>query len=56
MAISGFGNNRHELHKNTKRGVGGVGYLITNHLVETFEIGILSESIEGMLWIYMKNR
>ena len=56
MAISGFGNNRHELHKNAKRGAGGVGFLITNHLVETFEIGILSESIEGILWIYMKDR
>ena len=51
-----FGNNRQDLYKNTKRGSGGVGFLITNHLVETFEIGILSESIEGILWIYMKDR
>jgi len=51
-----FGKNRQDLHKNAKRGSGGVGFLIKNHLVETFEIGILSESIEGILWIYMKDR
>ena len=51
-----FGNNRQVLHKNATRGSGGVGFLIKNHSVETFEIGILSELIEGMLWIYMKDR
>jgi len=49
-----FGKNRQDLHKNAKRGSGGVGFLIKNHLVETFEIGILSESIEGILWINSK--
>ena len=52
-----FGNNRQELHKKAKRGSGGVFFFfIKNHLVETFEIGILSESIEGIFWIYMKDR
>jgi hypothetical protein len=44
-----FGNNRQEFHKNAKRGSGGVGFLIKNHLVEIFEIGILNKSIEGIL-------
>jgi len=51
-----FGNNRQELHKNATPESGGVGFLIKNHLAETFEIGILSESIEGIFWIYMKDR
>jgi len=33
-----------------------VRFLIKNHLVEIFEIGILNKSIEGILWIYMKDR
>jgi hypothetical protein len=43
-----FGNNRQELYKNAKRGSGGMGFLIKNNFVETFEIRILSESIEGI--------
>ena len=43
-----FGNNRQELHTNVKRGSKGMGFLIKNNFVETFEIRILSESIEGI--------
>ena len=42
-----FGSNRQELHKNAKRGSGGMGFLIKNNFVETFEIRLLSESIES---------
>jgi hypothetical protein len=43
-----FGNNRQEMHTNAQRGSGGMGFLIKNHFVETFEIRILNESIEGI--------
>ena len=36
------------MHTNAKRGSGGMGFLIKNHFVETFEIRILNESIEGI--------
>jgi hypothetical protein len=36
------------MHTNAKRGSGGMGFLTKNHFVETFEIRILNESIEGI--------
>ena len=51
-----LGNNRQDLHKNAKRASGGVRFLITTHLVATFETRIQNESIECMMGIYMKDR
>jgi len=51
-----FGNNRKYIHKNANHGSGGVGFLIKNTLLQDFEISILNESHEGILWLQMKHK
>ena len=51
-----FGNNRQGIHKRAKSGSGGVGFLIKDYLFEIFEIGIMDQSYEGILWLYLKHR
>ncbi|CAG2197576.1 unnamed protein product [Mytilus edulis] len=51
-----FGHNRNGIHKNAKCGSGGVGFLIKDYLTEIFDIGILDQSFEGILWLYLHHR
>ncbi|CAG2243151.1 unnamed protein product [Mytilus edulis] len=51
-----FGHNRNVIHKNAKCGSGGVGFLIKDYLTEIFDIGILDQSFEGILWLYLHHR
>ncbi|CAG2212577.1 unnamed protein product [Mytilus edulis] len=49
-----FGNNRKDICNNAWRGSGGVGFLISNEILENFDCGILNSSYDDILWIYLK--
>lgn len=49
-----YGHNRINLHKNAKKGSGGVGFLVREELLNFYNIEILDKSTEGILWISLK--
>ena len=49
-----FGKNRSTNHVNANRGSGGVGILIKEHLLDWFDVSILDNSIDDMMWIKLK--
>ena len=54
MDIEGFkwiGHNRKNLHFRSRVGSGGVGLLIKVELYEQFDISLLNNEFEGILWI-----
>ena len=50
-----FGHNRVELHRNAWSGSGGVGFLVKQDLLDSFDIKIEDKSSEGILWLSLKN-
>ena len=48
---SWFGNNRNNIHIRAKKGSGGVGFLVKNHIMEQFNIVIEDDTVEGILWL-----
>jgi hypothetical protein len=46
-----FGNNRKYIHRNAKHGSGGVGFLVKDNMLLDFNISILNDSQEGILWL-----
>ena len=48
---SWFGNNRNTIHIRAKKGCGGVGFLVKNHIMEQFNIVIEDDTVEGILWL-----
>ena len=42
-----YGHNRSQLHGNAIRGSGGVGFLISEGILNTFEANIIDNSYEG---------
>ena len=50
-----FGNNRKSISKRAFRGSGGVGILIRNDILQHYNISIISDKFEGILWIQLNN-
>ena len=46
-----YGQNRRNIHRNAKCGSGGVGFLVNKDLLSEFNITILDDSVEGILWL-----
>ena len=46
-----YGQNRRNIHRNAKCGSDCVGFLVNNDLLSEFNITILEDSVEGMLWL-----
>ncbi|CAG2189383.1 unnamed protein product [Mytilus edulis] len=46
-----YGNNRKLIHTRAKTGSGGVGLLVKEELLTTFNIDIEDESTDGIIWI-----
>ena len=51
-----FGHNRELIHKRAKRGSGGVGFFIKNDVCDNFDIQILDDNFEGILWLKMVHK
>ena len=51
MVFRFYGNNRKALHKRATRGSEGVGPFVKNYILELFDIQILDEDEEGILWL-----
>lgn len=49
-----FGKNRHTLHPKAKKGSGGVGFLVKKDLMFNFNISVLDDTTEGILWLQCK--
>lgn len=48
-----FGNNRKGIHVRARTGSGGVGFLIKENMCSVFDIEVLDNSFEGVLWLKM---
>lgn len=46
-----FGNNRKHIAKRACRGSGGVGILVKLEILESFDVAVISDKLEGILWI-----
>lgn len=46
-----YGNNRKKHNKKAKRGSGGVGVFVKDYIVDQYDIEILDENIEDILWL-----
>ncbi len=53
---SWFGHNRKSIHVKAKCGSGGVGFLVKNELCEQFNVSILDNSYEGILWLRLTHK
>ena len=51
-----FGYNRMNIHKNARIGSGGVGFFVKNELFADYDISILKQSYEGILWLKLVHR
>ena len=51
-----FGSNRQNIHVRARTGFGGVGFLIHNDLCSLFDISIVDNSNEGILWLKLVHR
>ena len=48
-----FGNNRKSLSKRACRGSGGVGILVRNNIMSNYDVAVLSNKFEGILFIQL---
>jgi hypothetical protein len=51
-----MGHNRATVHIKACKGSGGVGFLIRNELHDSFDISVLDDSYEDILWITLTHR
>ena len=54
MCAEGFrfyGSNRKYIHKKATRGSAGVGAFVKKELLNTFDVKIIDEDIDGILWL-----
>ncbi len=51
-----YGNNRVACHPRAKRGSGGVGALIKNDILQMFNVSILDNTEEDMLWLKLTSK
>jgi hypothetical protein len=50
-----IGQNRKSLHRNAKTGSGGIGIFVKQFVYEIFNIDVLDQSFEGILWAYFNH-
>ena len=53
---SWYGNNRKSLHRNAKCGSGGVGFLIDNKFGKDYNIEVVDDTFDGILWLKLHNK
>ena len=46
-----YGQNRTELHRRARTGSGGIGFLFSDAFLENFDITVLDDNTEGMMWV-----
>ena len=46
-----FCNNRKNLHPRASRGSGGVGFFVRNSIIHIYNVSILDDSVEGIMWL-----
>lgn len=46
-----YSNNRTNIHRNAKRGSGGVGIFVKNELMSLYNVSILDATVEDILWL-----
>ena len=54
MCVEGFrfyGSNKKYINKKATRGSAGVGAFVKKELLHTFDVKIIDEDIEGILWL-----
>lgn len=51
-----YGNNRKQIHKRATRGSAGVGAFVKNEVSNSFEISILDDNVEGILWLEFNSK
>lgn len=51
-----FGRNRSNVHVKSKKGSGGVGVLIKSEVLNTFDISVLDDTQEDVLWINLEHK
>ncbi len=51
-----FGHNRQDIHVRAKSGSGGVGLLIRRDLVDYYEVCVVENSTEGILWVKFQSK
>ena len=49
-----FGKNRQSLHLKAKVGSGGVGFLIRDDIMNSFNVTVLDDTYEGILWLKLQ--
>ena len=50
-----FGINLKSLHVNAKVGSGGVGLLVRNDILDSFNVSVLDDEYEGILWLKLQS-
>ena len=51
-----FGNNRQSLDPRAQRGSGGVGFLIKNKIIETYDVFVIDNQFEDTIWIKIQEK
>ncbi len=51
-----FGQNRTALHHRARAGSGGVGFLVSECIVRAFNVSILDDATEGILWLQLQSK
>ena len=51
-----FGQNRKELHRNARKGSGGIGFLINQRFTQCFNVSVLDVTTEGIMWLKPKSK
>ena len=51
-----FGRNRKMLHKNAKKGSGGIGFLIKDNIIRDYNINQLDASGEEIMWLSLQHK
>ena len=46
-----FGHNRKSNHRNARSGSGGVGFLVNNDFLKSFNVSIVENTYDDILWV-----
>ena len=51
-----FGHNRKQIHVRARTGSGGAGCFIKNEIFDVFDISVLDDTTEGILWLQFRHK
>ena len=51
-----FGNNRKRIHVRARTGSGGVGFFIKDSVLQNFQVSVLDDTSEGILWLHLEHK